>query len=226
MKALFFLFCILSGFCFYACDNIYDNLKPYYDEGEANYIAKVDSVSTKAGKNRVQLRWKVSTDPRIKELLVTWNDGSDKTIVPIDFNQLDEGRYYSVILHPIEEGDHIFYLSHIGNGHASVPVEAEAASYGAQYQASLEPRQIRSVTLQQETAVITWRNIVENCTVEITYTDISGTAIRRLVPPTEISTVIENIRPGSSFTYESTYLPEALSLDSFSVTSGIRYFPE
>ena len=58
----------LTFFCIFlcSCSGMYDNINSYYSEGETNYIAKVESVSTNAGHNRVQITWKVNTDPRIK----------------------------------------------------------------------------------------------------------------------------------------------------------------
>lgn len=226
MKIQYFLYSIIFSFLFYACAGMYDNVDSYYSKGETNYIAKVDSVFIKAGKNRVQFTWMVNPDPRIKELYVTWNAGANEATVPIDFNQLDEDRYHSVILDPVEEGNHIFYLYHMGNGHMSVSTEAEATSYGEQYQATLRPRSIRSITMQNGQVTITWRTIVENCKVEIIYTNVAGIISKRSVIPTEISTVIEDAQSKSPFSYVSTYLPEEDAIDDFSVTSETMYFPE
>ena len=226
MKLQYFLYYTLFGFLFYACDGMYDNVDIYYDKGETNYIAKVDSVSARSGKNRVQFTWFVNPDPRIRELYVTWNNGNNEATIPIDFNQLDENRNYSVILDPVEEGSHIFYLHHIGNGHKSVSTETEATSYGEQYQASLEPRSIRSITMKDGEATITWRAIVENCEVEISYTNVAGISTKRLVISTELSTVIEDAQQKSAFSYVSTYLPEEDAIDDFSVASETMYFPE
>lgn len=226
MRIYYYFYSILFSFLFYACGGMYDNIDPYYDEGETNYISKVDSASANAGEIRVQFTWMVNKDPRIKELHVTWNNGANKMDIPIDFNQLDENRYFSVILDPVEEGSHIFYLHHTGNGHMSVSTEVEATSYGEQYQATLKPRLIRSVIMQEGKAKIEWRNIVENCEVEITYTNLIGAISKQYVIPTEITTLIEDAQPKSSFSYVSTYLPEEGAIDVFSVDSETMYFPE
>ena len=126
----------------------------------------------------------------------------------------------------MEEGSHIFNLHHKGNGHMSVATEVEATSYGELYQANIEPRSIRSITLQDNKATIIWRSVVENCKVRITYTNVAGMISERLVIPTETNTVIEDVKPKSSFSYVSTYLPEEDAIDSFSVTSETLYFPE
>ena len=106
MKKHNFLLLAFFSFLFCCCGGMYDNVDIYYSEGETNYIAKVDSVSTKAGHNRVQITWKVNTDPRIKNLNVTWDDGANEVSVPIDFSRLDNNRYYTVILDGVEEGEH------------------------------------------------------------------------------------------------------------------------
>ena len=221
---------ILSGIVFTylisSCSGMYDSVEPYYKEGETNFISKVDSVSTKPGKNRVQISWKVNTDPRIKNLYVTWNNGANEATIPIDFNQLDNSRYCTVILDPVEEGNHIFYLYHTGKGDKSISTEAEAASYGDQYQASLQPRAIRSIETKNGVTTILWRTIVENCEVAITYTNTSGQVASRAVAPSELSTVIDDAQPKSSFKYVSSYLPEKHAMDRFTVTSAELYFPQ
>ena len=205
---------------------MYDNVDPYYSEGETNYIAKVDSVSTKAGHNRVQITWKVNTDPRIKNLAVSWDDGAHEATVPIDFSGLDDKRYYTIILDGVEEGEHIFKLYHTGNGDISVPTEAEANSYGDRYQATLSPRAIRSVTSSNGKVTIQWRAVVENCEVEITYGNAGGTTSKKSVSPSELSTVIADALPGGSYSYTSTYLPEEGAIDTFTIESGTMTFPE
>ena len=205
---------------------MYDNVDIYYSEGETNYIAKVDSVSMKAGHNRVQLTWKVNTDPRIKNLNVTWDDGAKEVTVPIEFSSLDENRYCTVIIDPVEEGEHIFKLYHTGNGDISVPTEAEANSYGARYESSLAPRAIRSVTASSGKVTIQWRAVVENCNVEITYSNTEGKTTKKAVGPSEISTVISDALPGSTYSYTSTYLPEEGAIDTFVIESDTLKFPE
>ena len=226
MKTHSFLFIAVFSILLWSCDVMYDKVNIYYNEGETNYIAKVDSVSTKAGHNRVQLTWKVNTDPRIKNLNVTWDDGAHELTVPIDFSRLDENRYYTVILDGVEEGEHIFKLYHTGNGDISIPTEAEANSYGARYEATLTPRPIRSVTLNKGTVTIAWRSVVENCDVEITYSKVGGGTSKLSVGPSDLSTAIGDALPGGSFSYVSSYLPEEGALDTFVIESGTLTFPE
>lgn len=226
MKTHYFI--SLTFFCIFlcSCSGMYDNINSYYSEGETNYIAKVESVSTNAGHNRVQIKWRVNTDPRIKNLYVTWDDGAHETTVPIDVSCLDNNRYYTVILEPVEEGQHIFKLYHTGNGDMSVPTEAESSSYGAQYEETLTPRPIRSVTSGNGKVTIQWRSIVENCEVEITYSNVGGQTSKKSVSPTELSTVIGDALPGGSYSYISSYLPEDGAIDTFVIESGTLYFPE
>lgn len=226
MKTHSLLLLSFFGLLFWSCSGMYDNVDIYYNEGETNYIAKVDSVSMKAGHNRVQLTWKVNTDPRIKNLNVTWDDGAKEVTVPIEFSSLDENRYCTVIIDPVEEGEHIFKLYHTGNGDISVPTEAEANSYGARYESTLAPRAIRSVTANSGKVTIQWRAVVENCEVEITYTNAEGQTAKKSVGPSELSTVIGDALPGGSYSYTSTYLPEEGAIDTFVIESGTLKFPE
>ena len=226
MKTHSLLLLSFFGLLFWSCSGMYDNVEPYYSEGETNYIAKVESPSMKAGHNRVQLTWKVNTDPRIKNLNVTWDDGAKEITVPIEISSLDENRFCTVIIDPVEEGEHIFKLYHTGNGDISVPTEAEANSYGDRYQATLAPRAIRSVTSSGGKVTIQWRAVVENCEVEITYSNAGGTTSKKSVSPSELSTVIADALPGGSFSYISTYLPEEGAIDTFTIESETLKFPE
>ena len=226
MKTHSVLFLAFFSFLLWSCDRMYDNANVYYSEGETNYIAKVDSVSTNAGHNRVQLTWKVNTDPRIKNLNVTWDDGAHEVTLPIDFSRLDANRYYTVILEDVAEGEHIFKMYHTGNGDVSIPTEAEANSYGERYLAGLTPRPIRSVTLKSGKVTIEWRAVVENCDVVITYSKAGGGTSTLSVSPSELSTVIGDALPGGAYSYTSTYLPEEGAIDSFVVESGPMTFPE
>jgi hypothetical protein len=226
MKTHSFLLLAFFSILLWSCDGMYDNVNTYYSEGETNYIAKADSVSTKAGHNRVQITRKVNTDPRIKNLNVTWDDGAKEITVPIEFSSLDENRFCTVVIDPVEEGEHIFKLYHTGNGDKSIPTEAEANSYGARYEASQAPRPIRSVTLTNGKVTIEWRSVVENCNVEITYTNAAGGTSKLSVSPTDLSTVIGDAQPGGSYSYASTYLPEEGAIDTFVIESGPKVFPE
>jgi len=226
MKTHSFLLLAFFSILLWSCDGMYDNVNTYYSEGETNYIAKADSVSTKAGRDRVQIRWKVNTDPRIKNLNVTWDDGAKEITVPIDFSTLDENRFCTIIIDPVEEGEHIFKLYHTGNGDKSIPTETEANSYGARYEESLTPRPIRSVTLNKGKVTIEWRTVVENCEVEISYTNAEGGTSKLSADPKALSTVIADALPGGAFSYVSTYLPEEGAIDTFQIESETLHFPE
>ena len=226
MKTHSFLLLAFFSILLCSCDGMYDNVNTYYSEGETNYIAKADSVSTKAGRDRVQIRWKVNTDPRIKNLNVTWDDGAKEITVPIDFSTLDENRFCTIIIDPVEEGEHIFKLYHTGNGDKSIPTETEANSYGARYEESLTPRPIRSVTLNKGKVTIEWRTVVENCEVEISYINAEGGTSKLSADPKALSTVIADALPGGAFSYVSTYLPEEGAIDTFQIESETLHFPE
>ena len=226
MKTHSFLLLAFFSILLWSCDGMYDNVNTYYSEGETNYIAKADSVSTKAGRDRVQIRWKVNTDPRIKNLNVTWDDGAKEITVPIDFSTLDENRFCTIIIDPVEEGEHIFKLYHTGNGDKSIPTETEANSYGARYEEGLTPRPIRSVTLNKGKVTIEWRTVVENCEVEISYTNAEGGTSKLSADPKALSTVIADALPGGAFSYVSTYLPEEGAIDTFQIESETLHFPE
>lgn len=107
-----------------------------------------------------------------------------------------------------------------------VPTEIEANSYGDRYEETVVPRPIRSITIVDGEASIIWGAIIENCEVEISYTNVDGTLSKHSVDPTETTTIIDNVKPESPFSYVSKYLPEINAIDTFSVTSGTVYFPK
>lgn len=49
----------------------------YLKRGETIYIGAVDSLKSNPGNNRVRLKWQMNADPRIKDLIICWNNKKD-----------------------------------------------------------------------------------------------------------------------------------------------------
>src|SRR4051812_45242134 len=62
---------------FMDCSDMNDLHQPFLDRGEITYAAKVDSVATHLGKNRIQFELIVKSQ-RIKTVRIYWNDYMDQ----------------------------------------------------------------------------------------------------------------------------------------------------
>lgn len=151
------IFYFLISFVLFSCDGMNDNIREYLDEGEINYIGRADSALAAGGIGRLQLSWKINSDPRIEACKIFWNNMTDSVTVPIDKDQITDGRF-STILNNMKEGVYIFNLQHIGTGgYPSIMREVVGNVYGELYESSLSPRRIKEVISLENQAEIEWR---------------------------------------------------------------------
>lgn len=208
-----------------SCGGMNDNIDEYLNRGEVNYIGKVDSVQSRAGNKRIQLNWLVNTDPRIEGCKIYWNDRLDSLYFPINRNQIVNGRISTVF--EIKEGRYIFDMHHVGEqGYQSIKEEVIANVYGENYESTLTPRRIIDVVPTKGQVAINWRSADQLSFVNFVYKNNKSQNIIRLIPASEMRTVITDYLPGSEFSYETCYLPEINALDTFKVQAVILTFPE
>jgi hypothetical protein len=59
-----------------------DKYKEFVKDGEISYIGKLDSVKVYSGKNRVMIKGMITSDPKIVECRVFWNNKKDSLVIP------------------------------------------------------------------------------------------------------------------------------------------------
>ncbi|UNY97486.1 discoidin domain-containing protein [Zhouia spongiae] len=189
--------------------------KPYSDYftySPIEYIGKVDSVSYLSGVNKVRLTWKVSTDPSVKSLEISWlEDGGDKEMsVDVDENQI--GEYMNVEITDLSAGSYTFFLvSSDGKGNSSVPVELFASVLDPSYLDLIQPV-LASGEYVDNSLIITLSNEEEGYIgSEVFYTNTNNEEVSVLVDEENAEFIIEDYKLGTGVTYLSNFNdPEVL----------------
>lgn len=220
------IFYFLISFVLFSCDGMNDNIREYLDEGEINYIGRADSALAAGGIGRLQLSWKINSDPRIEACKIFWNNMTDSITIPIDKTQITDGRF-STILNNMKEGVYIFNLQHIGTGgYPSIMREVVGNVYGELYESSLSPRRIKEVISLENQAEIEWRPAEEQIQwVNFYYTNNKGEKITLEILNSETKTIITDYQPGGEYSYDTYYLPDENAIDSYTIESGSKKFP-
>jgi hypothetical protein len=209
---------LLSLFGLVSCHDMDEPYKEYIIPGGIIYPQKAGSLAAFPGKNRVQIRWEKPTDPSVTNARIYWNNYTDS--VAVDLVVAQSGDLISQIVDNLPENTYTFHVrTYDKDGHVSVPSEVMGKTYGDIYQASLLPRSISFMYVNQGELNIQWG--VANASetkVLIKYVSSSGNVSEKIVAPNETTTVVPDIQTGSAFTVGTCYLPEPFAIDEFVVT--------
>lgn len=66
-----------------SCGDQNEVFQKYLDQGERIYISIADSLTVLPGNQRAIVKWKVDSDPKLKDCVLKWSD-ADSVIVPIE----------------------------------------------------------------------------------------------------------------------------------------------
>lgn len=224
------IYIILGLFIFmlnFSCSDMNDLHDPWMKNGETTYVGRVDSIHAYSGRERILISYWI-TDPRVKELVIYWNQKADSVIVPVPVHQPADSL--EVMIgdgdKKIEEGDYTFFFySHDDRGHRSVKYEALLNVYGDRFQATLNNRSIKKVTRADNKLTLEWggSNSNNEIGIEILYTDIDGTS-KKLFVETDLltqPTVIEDIDLTKEIIYRTMFKPNPQALDTFSAPDTV-----
>lgn len=196
---------------FGACSDMNDLHEKFMTEGETIYAAKVDSVISCAGNNRILLKSFVGTQ-RVEKVRIFWNDYKDSVDLAIG----GQTGKFEKQLNEIAEKSYIFQFVSIDQaGHKSLPFEVVGNVYGERYQSSLIDRSISSLSpLQQGQMTINWSGAVDDgIRCDVVYTNTSGLQVSRKIPITENTTEFTDMT--SDVKYRTVFLPEETAIDTF-----------
>lgn len=211
------------------CGDMNELHQIYLDRGETIYTGAVDSLEVRGGLNRVQLKWEMNADPRIKDLVIRWNNRADSVVLPIDRSEPERVGIFkdSLILDKnLSEGSVLFQLyTRDDLGHTSVLREVTGEVYGDNFAASAAlklPRKIEAVQTISTTSVkIVFAEVdqLTMVTTKVFYTcyDENPDGEEKVVevPNEETELLLEGIRLGDEIQYQGTFLPEINALDAF-----------
>ena len=207
----------------YSCTGMNDNVDKWLD-GEIIYGAKVDSVKTFSGKNRVQLDLYVGSQ-RIDNILIYWNSQKDSTIVNVN----NKAGVFTTILKNMEEKDYLFQIYTFDKyGNRSLRTDANGSVYGSKYEEGLLSRSANKYYTKFDPVLhsmdIYWNSKIEGSTAtKISYVDTEGNLKTEEVDMNAEYTRVENI--ASNFNILTDYQPNKM-IDVFSATNNLPLYYE
>ncbi len=198
-----------------ACGDLMDTHKEFIEGGEIIYAPKPDTIYFKAGKERVQLNYKITKAPNIKELQVTWNKGEAKRSFPLEMvNGNSEGVLY---IDELTERAYSFEVKLIDSfGHSSLQTAGYGRAYGSVFQSTLRVRTITDMKATDDGGVIEWTpassGVLYN---EVKYINNQGQEAIAQVDSESAQLLLPDFRTGTGVEYRSVYIPEEGCADKF-----------
>ena len=202
------LVCVI-GMLFFACDDVNTIHQEYYDRGEGIYTGAVDSLHYQVGYEKVRFTWEVNADPRIREVLIYWNERADSVVLEVNREQ-DERFAMSHLLEEIPEDSYIFeFVTTEGIGHYSLSKEVSLEVLGDSYASSLRNRSIASVEQREDGSLaLIWEPIASNNIQHTTLEyELNGESHSVKVENGETETLLTGLNIGDEVVVFSTFLP-------------------
>lgn len=216
----YIIYAALLLFMVQSCSKMNDIHQEYLDQEEIVYGEKVDSVTFRPGRERVQLDMEVNSDI-IENIRVYWNDYSDSLDVQID----NQRGTFEQIVDNLEERPYIFQLVSTDMfGNKSLPLEVEGRAYGDNFQSTVVHKiidKVRATGIDDE-FIIYWTSIIDGAGFsEIVYTDTNDDEVTFKAPLTDRTTILPDF--GSGGTYTTAFLPDSLAIDAFYIGDYILF---
>jgi len=195
--------------------------KPYeklIDNTLVEYAGKIDSTQAYFGINKVKLRWKLSSDPAVKFLNISWNEEGkvEPNMLKIDVEDSDINNFMEAVIEDIPSGSYNFkVITHHDNKTKSIPVEILTKVLDQDFINTLRPNLVESAVYRDGVLDISWggnsnASYVES---EIFYTNTNDLASTKKVQSDELNTSIDGYKENTEITYFSRYY-EAGMIDS------------
>jgi hypothetical protein len=197
-----------------ACKKMDEIYKDFIVPGGLTYAGRITSPIVQSGRERIKISWLRGADPNVTQARIYWNNRADSVNVLIP----ETGDTVSVIIGKLEEKPYTFEARTFDNkGNKSVPVELLGESYGDKYQSLLVTRPVVRSENEGSILTISWSNANKSggaYVTEVEYTNTANAATVKRFSVDEVSSVIEDYKPGTSYRYRTEYRPGA-SIDPF-----------
>jgi hypothetical protein len=214
---IFLTFIFSIALLFNACEKMEDIHSQYLEDGDIIYAPKPLIIQTFAGQKRVGLKYYLMNAVNVNKCIVEWNDGEESQTIDIAPNvPVDSVEF---MINNLEEKSYIFKIYTIdSNGNRSIKEQVTGSSYDAKYISGLTNRSIVSIvgggTIDSVT--IAWGTPAKgNTGTEISYNNVEGQPVSKMVMPDELLTVIKGWESEGTLTYKSFYIPEENAIDTF-----------
>ncbi len=223
LKVVGYLFLFMSV-CLSSCKDMHDIYAEHVVPNGSKYPGKIRSVVAHSGHNRVVLGWRNTKDPAVNKIRVFWNNYTDS--VEMDISERQDSS--SLSIEPLIEGNYNFVIhTYDWDMRRSVPLEVQGIVYGEVYSSYLSNSVIvEDKIVENEGLVINWGTPdVQNGMIgtRIVYRSSQGEEKSVIIPSTEKKTLISDFDSFSgSYRYQALFLPNELSVDTFSVALDSR----
>lgn len=222
VRYIFTIICLL--FLWWSCDDMDKYYSEFLKDGQIVYNAKLDSVKTYPGKNRILVTWKPLTDPRVTTVKVTWLNDKESMEKPIT-----SSNDTTLLIENLVEGNYTFnFTTYDNEGNHSMTVEALGMAYGELYESGLTLRQINSIALDGNKLTIAFKSsesLDKYHNQEITYVSSTDQTEKTISVPKGTSTVVIDDYSNEKFTHRSVYMPSEQSPDLFYTETATQYTP-
>ncbi len=198
-----------------ACSKI-DEYKDLVGGKELNYAAKGDTIQVLPGADRLKLTWMIITDPNITKTVIYMNNRKDSVVIPID--RTPGLQKFEYLFDPLPEGNYNFEMINYNSlGSRSVPQYITGRSYGEKYRATLLNRVLLNQEIQaNESVQLKWgKSDVQSCGVDLEYTNAESKLLKIRIDPSIGEFNLPHYKKGSSYRYQTLFLPDSLCIDTF-----------
>ncbi|MEO6524370.1 MAG: DUF4998 domain-containing protein [Mucilaginibacter sp.] len=225
---LFLVLPLLLAGMMYSCSKM-DAYKKFTTGGEISYTGKVDSVKIYSGRSRVVVKGLFLADPKITKCIIFWNNKADSIIVPVvRKNAVDT---LNISINNLTEGVQNFTIyTYDGSGNRSIPVYKTGRVYADRYQSALVNRGVASAqTLENGLTQIAWEGMDRLTGVfatEVVYVDANNVEKTLRIPIKTDTTIITSFKLSSTMKYRTLFLPDTISIDTFSTAFVSRVVPK
>lgn len=209
-----------------ACSDQFETIQKYLDEGEAIYAAKMDSLKIRAGDNRVEIVGLFMYGMDTEKCLIKWFPDGDSLIIPVQ--RINQVETFRVFIEDMPEGTYDFEITTFDRmGNRSIVQRKSAKTYGNNYRSVLRARQVQLIELDGKKLKVTLSpEIIESINSEIIYENASGEYVKQSIPYGTTVMSISDWKSFGKYHISTHYIPELNAVDTFTVSSEEKLFPE
>lgn len=219
---LLFVACI--AILWSSCDKMDRTYSEFLKDGQITYNAKLDSVKTYPGRNRILITWEPISDPRVTKIKVFWANEQQSVEKPITSTQDT-----TLLIENLEEGNYTFnFYTFDDSGNHSKKVETLGLVYGENYEKGLTTLQVDNIKKASNNLTITFNSseqLNKFIGQELSYISAIDEQEKTIFIPKDESVFNIEDYTGEMFQYKSVYKPSELSPDSFYTPTTIQYTP-
>jgi len=209
---------VLTLSCFSACENFMDIHQEWIKDGEIIYAPRIDSLIFIAGRERLEFRHWLYKSPNVRSVDLYWNDGDDSLKFPVTPSAGLDSVF--VIVPNLPERSYTFTVRTTDMyGHKSLFMTGFGTTYGANYENSLNDRNIANSGIRLEDEPIGWATLLSAGTglvrTEFRYEKEDGSEGIAILKANDNSVEMPGAKYSSYFETRSLYIPESESVDTF-----------